>query len=68
MCGAGKKVSGMVLDGADLEFYKYEGEMSDHLEKVRLRHTPVTDSPPRLEAIQHVSQSQSMVCPSCGDD
>jgi len=31
----GKKVSGMVLDGADLEFYKYEGEMSDHLEKVR---------------------------------
>lgn len=30
----GKKVSEMCLDGAELQFYKYEGDLKDLLEKV----------------------------------
>lgn len=28
-------MSSMVLDNAELQFYKYEGELQDHLEGVR---------------------------------
>ena len=30
----GKKVASMCLDGAELNFYKYDGELSDLLDKV----------------------------------
>lgn len=31
----GKKISSMVLDDAELQFYKYDGDLKDHLDKVR---------------------------------
>lgn len=40
----GKKVSEMCLDGAELQFYKYEGDLKDLLEKVRDNLNEVAES------------------------
>lgn len=45
----GRKVSEMILGGRELEFYKWDGELSDLLDKVKLKINEVSDSWSREE-------------------
>lgn len=45
----GRKVSEMILDGRELEFYKWDGELSELLDKVKLKINEVADKWSREE-------------------